>query len=547
MSVKAIFEIPNGFKIEKSSNIVDCETACCILSTKKQRRYTYAKRSGANIMLVQHMIICPVCGYRMPAYPLYTNTWLDQFSSLSARTPKNIVEKWCNDQSDASKDILYLNDVSQPLFETICYTCPECRYKSHNFSASTHCEIVYKRHKLTVLRRIEDTKSLLSASWVKKAISVEFPLYEELTFNFKNGHTSVCLRDRNMRRLVMRDVTGQKEALDGSFFAELLKFNKRIIRFTRKLFAREWQSDLPFSAAELDLTKFMLLTEFVGYPKVFYYSAPYTCGTYNISKLFGNEAKVLHHADQVKEQAWTIPWIKPRSVKKLIFSNPAFLFYENECAALFEIFGDINLYCAFLCMSNAFNILYMIREMSGTLDFFRDYAAVKGAKALKREMLLSDNFCRYAIYYGCISDKAKALEKDKWMSGVTIKEILYGTERVSTPILPDNLKISDCTINGFRFFWLCSKSDYCQAAKKLHNCLYSWRNRFSLHAYNPVVCVSKGTKLVAAIEICNESIIVQALSSSNKPMEYDQDLYEAYTRWRQKYGLFEDRQLEPYG
>ena len=133
------------------------------------------------------------------------------------------------------------------------------------------------------------------------------------------------------------------------------------------------------------------------------------------------------------------------------------------------------------------------------------------------------------------------------MSGVTIKEIRYDTERVSTPILPDNLKISDCTINGFHFFWLYSKSDYCQAAKALHNCLYTWRDRFSLHTNHPVICVSKGNKLVAAIEIYNESIIVQALGDSNKPIEYDQELYEAYKRWRQKYGLCEGRQLEPYG
>lgn len=73
MAEKAILEIPDGYKIEEKSYIVDCETACRILTSDKQRKFTSAKKCGENVELTQHIIICPVCGHRMPAYPRYTN------------------------------------------------------------------------------------------------------------------------------------------------------------------------------------------------------------------------------------------------------------------------------------------------------------------------------------------------------------------------------------------------------------------------------------------------------------------------------------------
>ena len=67
MAEKAILEISDGYKIEKKSYIVDRETACRILTSDKQRKFTYGKKRGENVELTQHIIICPVCGHRMPA------------------------------------------------------------------------------------------------------------------------------------------------------------------------------------------------------------------------------------------------------------------------------------------------------------------------------------------------------------------------------------------------------------------------------------------------------------------------------------------------
>ena len=178
MAEKAILEIPDGYKIEEKSYIVDRETACRILTSDKQRKFTSAKKRGENVELTQHIIICPVCGHRMPAYPRYTNGWLTQSSSKIAKTPKNVIRQWCEDKISDSKDTIYLNFISQPVLENVIYTCPECRCESNLFSKIVRCELNYRRHKLSISRQIDDTKTLLSVSWLKVTVNVNFPMYE---------------------------------------------------------------------------------------------------------------------------------------------------------------------------------------------------------------------------------------------------------------------------------------------------------------------------------------------------------------------------------
>lgn len=234
MAEKAILEIPDGYKIEEKSYIVDRETAYRILTSDKQKKFTSAKKRGENVELTQHIIICPVCGHRMPAYPRYTNGWLTQSSSKIAKTPKNVIRQWCEDKISDSKDTIYLNFISQPMLENVIYTCPECRCESNLFSKIVRCELNYLRHKLSISRQIDDTKTLLSVSWLKRTVRVNFPLYEEITFNFKNGHIFVRLRDRDATALETYDVTGKKELLDGGFLQNYWDATKESFALSKK-------------------------------------------------------------------------------------------------------------------------------------------------------------------------------------------------------------------------------------------------------------------------------------------------------------------------
>lgn len=120
------------------------------------------------------------------------------------------------------------------MLENVIYACPECRCESNLFSKTVRCELNYRRHKLSISRQIDDTKALLSVSWLKGTVSVNFPMYEELTFNFRNGHTFVRLLDRNGAAIATCDVTERKELLQDSFFARLLGCNKRVVRLVKK-------------------------------------------------------------------------------------------------------------------------------------------------------------------------------------------------------------------------------------------------------------------------------------------------------------------------
>ena len=55
MAEKAILEISDGYKIEEKSYIVDCETACRILTSDKQRKFTSAKKRGEKVELTPRL------------------------------------------------------------------------------------------------------------------------------------------------------------------------------------------------------------------------------------------------------------------------------------------------------------------------------------------------------------------------------------------------------------------------------------------------------------------------------------------------------------
>lgn len=120
-------------------------------------------------------------------------------------------------------------------------------------------------------------------------------------------------------------------------------------------------------------------------------------------------------------------------------------------------------------------------------------------------------------------------ERKQWKNGISIKDIYkFDTARVSLPVFSCDIGIPDCVVYGFHFFRLGSESDYFEASNKLNNCLRFFLDRSDMADNNPVICVSKGEKLVAAIEVHGKSI-VQASGYSNRPLEYDPYLYKAYT------------------
>ena len=65
----------------------------------------------------------------------------------------------------------------------------------------------------------------------------------------------------------------------------------------------------------------------------------------------------------------------------------------------------------------------------------------------------------------------------------------------------------------------------------MKNCLDEWQPY-----YSPVVCVRKNDKLLASIELRRKKV-VQARGFDNQSIEDDENLYNAFQKWMEKYQL----------
>lgn len=63
--------IPCGYNVEQHNETVDIATAGQILSSRKQRRYSWAIRHEWQANLTRHVWVCPHCNAHIPAYPEY--------------------------------------------------------------------------------------------------------------------------------------------------------------------------------------------------------------------------------------------------------------------------------------------------------------------------------------------------------------------------------------------------------------------------------------------------------------------------------------------
>lgn len=74
-----------GCWIEETTEKLDISKAGELLSTRKQKKYTYALRDEEQAKLVRHVWHCPHCGERTPAYAEYFQEVVDEAFDRMAR------------------------------------------------------------------------------------------------------------------------------------------------------------------------------------------------------------------------------------------------------------------------------------------------------------------------------------------------------------------------------------------------------------------------------------------------------------------------------
>jgi len=164
-------------------------------------------------------------------------------------------------------------------------------------------------------------------------------------------------------------------------------------------------------------------------------------------------------------------------------------------------------------------------------EYLADYTKIgKTRRLLNRINEYWHSICKDAVNYSSMSEHMRKLEQAKWLKRESGSDI-GDSPCFAIPMCNPTERIRDCSIDDFEFSWLKTSVDYDEAGKALHNCLEEWTS----HNY-PVICVRKGGKIIAALEIRNNSVF-QAFTSHNDSLRKIPGLLKAYRMWHTKNNL----------
>jgi len=521
-----------GFNFIEKSKRVNVWEAERILTTKKQRYYTTAVRRNMDVDLIGNYLVCPHCGKEFVANTRYSNCgyhWYFNNEGVS----KNKIYDWSTTQLSFFDDenCQKVLPLSSPINRPPSFKCPECKNVSNYSEGVKNVELLHKNKKITIKSEITNIGEVFGFKWIgEDSISITFPMYEVLTFNFRKGRIHIKLESDKGNVLSERDVTPYPELLYGSIVHNLIMYNKKVNRNIKRMFKEEWGSELPYRGKIIGTKNLFEMTLFVGYTKEFYSAVPYKLDSMAVDDSFKKNARKIRDAKNIVTLFDESRLPKVKSIRRVFYKNPALFFYLDEAEMVWEVIRDLNVFCDFVGSYNIYEVLSDIHMRPGIIEYIADLCEVKTARSFIknmqygwRDMLLA------AIDYSCANSSVKKAVQENWKGRCSIGRIVQRKPLYSVPMKRPEERIVDCNIDGYDFFWLRSSNEYEIAGKKLKNCLASWGVDNS-----PVVCVKKGEQYVAAIEILN-GMIVQARAYNNTSIECDRNLSLAFEKWQKKY------------
>jgi len=528
-----MLNIPLGYRMVKKIKTVDIWEAEKILNSREQRYYTEAIRKDFNADLVGNYVICPYCNSSFAANnkcSLFRNHWY----IYNERISKDKVRAWSDRQLtlfDDDKDkILY---ISSPIEKLTTFKCPNCNRESALAEKFRSVEIFIHNKKVTIKSEIVSFDEIFALKWNdEESISVKFPMYEIVVFDFEKGRIYAKLDNNENEEIEPKDITNCPEKLDYGAVYNAITLNKLVNRTIKRMFYKVWGDKLPYNGKEITIENLFKMTIFVGYNAEFYDYIPYRLKSYDIDDSFKDITKRLHDINDVEKIYVNSALPNVKSVRKIFFERTGLFFYLEEAEKIFALINDLNVYCKLLKSKCIFGILSDLHMRPGLIEYLKDYTFEKGPKNLVKVIMEDWNDIREAaIDYNCMSEAGKKAMREGWKNKVAIGRIVQRKSLYSIPMNHPKKIIPDCCIDGYKFFWLRNSNDYVIAGAKLKNCLGTWR----VDSF-PVVCVKKNEKYVAAIEVSDEGI-VQAQGYKNNDIQSDRNLYTAFEKWMKRYNL----------
>lgn len=530
--LKKSMRIPRfGFTIEKQQKTVGRDVAFEVLTPARQRKSTLAVFENDNVVITKHVIVCPWCGKKAPAYH---NNQME---------PHQLIDMWLAQQTSMFEKLPKTLLFNRPIEAMEKFVCPRCNMMSHPSKGFIDVLFIVDRKTIKIFRKLE-LKELFQIKWGANKICItNFELYEAITFNLKNGHTYVSLEDGRGEKLKVHDISNTKANLysDDPIF-ELINLYKPVNRELKNQFAKIFRGPLPFRTKELTVEQFLLMTEFIGYDSAFYSALPYADKGDLIERRFLKSAKRLHDAKKVPNIFEKTILPKVKSIRKIFFCNPALFFYTGELEQLWKIIEDINLFRNFITSKNIFFELAFLCKMPYLIDFYTEYKAEIGIKRLYHNFFQATNrywLYNYVSWYYLLSEYDKKIERKKWHNGwLEKRDDFEGIEndmgaRFSVSI-PDRSSKDfrhpglECCINGYSFRRLKNSMEFLQAGKELKNCLADWQ-----FFRNNVYGMIDNGKYVAAVEI-KDNVIIQAHTYRNGDISGNHSIKQAFDIWKNR-------------
>lgn len=517
--------IPDGYRIIEEERNLDLGRAASLLQTKRRRRYTSALRVNEIVMLKRHIFICPHCRRTTPAYAEFFHP----DTAAKCNVTRSDVKTWSSQQISFFNEDTDLLQLNIPLNDSESHICPRCGGISTPFSGKEFTvRLEIEGNRIILSHATFNPQSLIDLTEEDTDISFCPPISENIVFDLATGRTHLRLSDAKGNALGEWDIARVRSVWEDCKLYSTLQNNTLVRRRLRSLFEQQTQSAFPFMDAEQTPDHFLLFTLFQGYPRNFYDAVPFSVSTGEIDESFAEIIPALRNAKDIPALYDSLEIPKMKSVRRIFFANPGLFFYSEECIKLWQVIRDLNFFCAVLGFSHIYDILSFMHQFPSVMDFFTDYGAQHGEKALKALLKdFSDCLKHVTIQYGAMNPAARKNH------GVAYTSLEFDLAETAPPpiahaySIPMRTKhpIPCSTVNGYSVVRLSSLRDYTIAAEALKNCLGE-----NYRSYGSVYVIKRCGKIQAAIEVRSKTV-TQARCFNNAPIEFYPNLYATLKRW----------------
>ncbi len=542
---KKMIPVSCSYTVTDEETVFEDVSPADALAASDLRKYYRASIKDGVLTLYGRTFTCAVCGEKTPAYPDFFGGPRDPATVLESYAIH--LEGWARGQLDILGPWAEEKKLNTPLENGNGLKCPKCGFSFLDGNAGPDPVVESRRGKISVTAQF----AVVPYHTVPEKTH---NIIETLTFNLKKGKAYITLTDRGtVTPVYVRDMTGY--SLRGRLPEILLRYCEPVYREVAALYEKYTGRPLPFDPVGADLRQYIKSTVFVGYDKDFYRSIPFDESGVRVERSFARAARALRFASRVPGllKKSRLPDVK--SVRKILFTYPDYLFYLPELELIWELSGDVNRFAGLLQRrtKNFYEVLAVLHSRPCVAEFLRDYVITKGSEIEKpaengriETRNGSTSLFSYATSYAALTENGKQAEREKWVRNNGVKSIHSDTagpffsRPVPRFVYDDvNSTIPDETeIDGFVFSRLCSTGEYEAAGRVLENCLRGWH-----HHNTDVWVIRKDGEILAAVEVFKLDI-TQALQAHNEEIEPRSELGIALGRWRRKYGLEFDEDFE---